>query len=368
MKELRPAGSSPLGRLEPDESGVEIGPRTNAIRRGQSPSSADEFAITRFASQNHPGTVPCPASTTFPSSRPPSLVGRCFILIAGTWPDRWTPPPSVSRAGPFAGVRTHGNDAFPQGAPPVRQTRRSSPGQPSRPDALPGTNGPACRIAPGSEPGVQPTTQDRLHSGAGAGDRGPSKRSSRWNWPNPWNRPKSSAASPPYRRRDWIGSPPRPTPPVAPPRPLPSATRFPSPADCRDAASVALAHFLAQERWPYTRRRQDRTTEIDLRPFVLEADPRTRRDLAIPPQDDPGRVCSTRRDRRRPWIEGPPGPGGDPRSDRRGTCLVIDQSGACSPTHTLDPASRPAAPSATGPEPSAASGRSTPITNRPSTP
>ena len=42
-------------------------------------------------------------------------------------------------------------------------------------------------------------------------------------------------------------------------------------AASRDAASAALAHFLAQERWPYTRRRQDRTTELDLRPFVLEA-------------------------------------------------------------------------------------------------
>ena len=43
------------------------------------------------------------------------------------------------------------------------------------------------------------------------------------------------------------------------------------PAESRDAASAALAHFLAQDRWPYTRHRQDRTTEIDLRPFVLEA-------------------------------------------------------------------------------------------------
>ena len=43
------------------------------------------------------------------------------------------------------------------------------------------------------------------------------------------------------------------------------------PAESRAAASDALAHFLAQDRWPYTRNRQDRTTEIDLRPFVLEA-------------------------------------------------------------------------------------------------
>ena len=47
---------------------------------------------------------------------------------------------------------------------------------------------------------------------------------------------------------------------------------LPIPAESRDAAGTALADFLAQERWPYTRRRQDRTTEIDLRPFVLEGD------------------------------------------------------------------------------------------------
>ena len=47
---------------------------------------------------------------------------------------------------------------------------------------------------------------------------------------------------------------------------------LPVPVESRDAASAALAHFMAQEHWPYTRRRQDRTSEIDLRPFVLEAD------------------------------------------------------------------------------------------------
>lgn len=47
---------------------------------------------------------------------------------------------------------------------------------------------------------------------------------------------------------------------------------LPVPVESRDAAGAALAHFLAQERWPYTRRRQDRTTDVDLRPFVLEAD------------------------------------------------------------------------------------------------
>ena len=46
---------------------------------------------------------------------------------------------------------------------------------------------------------------------------------------------------------------------------------LPIPAERRDAAGASLAEFLARESWPYTRRRQDRTTEIDLRPFVLEA-------------------------------------------------------------------------------------------------
>ena len=47
---------------------------------------------------------------------------------------------------------------------------------------------------------------------------------------------------------------------------------LPIPADRRDAARAALADFLAREGWPYTRRRPDRTTESDLRPFVLGAD------------------------------------------------------------------------------------------------
>ncbi len=47
---------------------------------------------------------------------------------------------------------------------------------------------------------------------------------------------------------------------------------LPVPADRRDAARAALADFLARAAWPYTRHRPDRTTEIDLRPFVLEAD------------------------------------------------------------------------------------------------
>jgi radical SAM-linked protein len=43
------------------------------------------------------------------------------------------------------------------------------------------------------------------------------------------------------------------------------------PADRRADARGALADFLARDRWPYTRHRPDRTVEIDLRPFLLEA-------------------------------------------------------------------------------------------------
>ncbi len=47
---------------------------------------------------------------------------------------------------------------------------------------------------------------------------------------------------------------------------------LPIPADRRDRARDSLADFLARDRWPYTRHRPDRTVDIDLRPFLLEAD------------------------------------------------------------------------------------------------
>lgn len=43
------------------------------------------------------------------------------------------------------------------------------------------------------------------------------------------------------------------------------------PAARQDAARTALAEFLASDCWPYTRHRPDRTVELDLRPFVLDA-------------------------------------------------------------------------------------------------
>ncbi len=46
---------------------------------------------------------------------------------------------------------------------------------------------------------------------------------------------------------------------------------LPVPADRLDQARASLASFLATETWPYTRHRPDRTVEIDLRPFLLEA-------------------------------------------------------------------------------------------------
>jgi hypothetical protein len=46
---------------------------------------------------------------------------------------------------------------------------------------------------------------------------------------------------------------------------------LPVPADRIEAARAALADFEAREHWPFTRHRPDRTVEIDLRPFLLEA-------------------------------------------------------------------------------------------------
>jgi radical SAM-linked protein len=44
------------------------------------------------------------------------------------------------------------------------------------------------------------------------------------------------------------------------------------PADRQDAASAALARFMASETWPFTRHRPDRDVTIDLRPFLLDAE------------------------------------------------------------------------------------------------
>ncbi|WP_435020540.1 TIGR03936 family radical SAM-associated protein [Tundrisphaera sp. TA3] len=47
---------------------------------------------------------------------------------------------------------------------------------------------------------------------------------------------------------------------------------LPIPEDRRDAARDALAALLADDRRPYTRHRPDRTVEIDIRPFVVDAE------------------------------------------------------------------------------------------------
>jgi radical SAM-linked protein len=44
------------------------------------------------------------------------------------------------------------------------------------------------------------------------------------------------------------------------------------PADFRALAGERLDAFLRAEEWPYTRHRPDRTVEVDLRPFVLQAE------------------------------------------------------------------------------------------------
>jgi radical SAM-linked protein len=44
------------------------------------------------------------------------------------------------------------------------------------------------------------------------------------------------------------------------------------PPEALDRARAALDHFLSTTTWPYTRHRDDRTTEIDLRPHVLDVE------------------------------------------------------------------------------------------------
>jgi radical SAM-linked protein len=44
------------------------------------------------------------------------------------------------------------------------------------------------------------------------------------------------------------------------------------PESRRVQASLALARFLASERWPYIRHRPDRDVTLDLRPFVIKAE------------------------------------------------------------------------------------------------
>ena len=43
------------------------------------------------------------------------------------------------------------------------------------------------------------------------------------------------------------------------------------PEDRRNEVSASLQRLMTSERWPYLRRRAERTTEFDLRPFLLEA-------------------------------------------------------------------------------------------------
>ncbi len=47
--------------------------------------------------------------------------------------------------------------------------------------------------------------------------------------------------------------------------------RLPIPEDLRPRTRDAVADLLSRDSWPITRHRGDRTSELDLRPFVLEA-------------------------------------------------------------------------------------------------
>lgn len=60
--------------------------------------------------------------------------------------------------------------------------------------------------------------------------------------------------------------------PGRPPAPRAVRYRVPIPPERRDDARAALSALLASDRWPYTRRRPDRTAVVDLRPFLLGAE------------------------------------------------------------------------------------------------
>ena len=70
-----------------------------------------------------------------------------------------------------------------------------------------------------------------------------------------------------------------------PARVMAATYHLPIPDDQRDAARAAVAILLTRDSWPITRHRQDRKTELDLRPFVLDAFVSDEGALSVPPQD-----------------------------------------------------------------------------------
>jgi radical SAM-linked protein len=70
---------------------------------------------------------------------------------------------------------------------------------------------------------------------------------------------------------DFLEVSPVPLPPGRPARVVSASYRLPIPEDRRDPARAAVADLLNRDSWPFTRHRPDRTVELDLRPFVLEA-------------------------------------------------------------------------------------------------
>jgi radical SAM-linked protein len=78
--------------------------------------------------------------------------------------------------------------------------------------------------------------------------------------------------------------------PGKPARPVAATYRLsgPLPPGRRGPAGAAIATFLASPGWPYTRRRPDRTVEVDLRPFVLGAEVGPDGSLVLRVRLDPG--------------------------------------------------------------------------------
>ena len=184
-------------------------------------------ASRRFRAPDGPRALTRSRTRHTPWSRLGRIAPAALVLcppVAGRRPS----PADRDDAGPRR-ARTHRMMTRHQGATPIRQARRPPPGQPSRPDALPGADAPPRRDPRGAEPGVQPAPQDRVRPGPGPGDRGaprgrgarPGRADGAGRGPPPALRPRPRPGS--------TGSRPRRSPPAAPPRPRRSPISSTSP-------------------------------------------------------------------------------------------------------------------------------------------
>ena len=211
------------------------------------------------ATVDRPGPAEGPSSddpTSRASARSRGRLGRPNRLDRMPLPAGTRRPPRLRRSdgrrpggderGPVDGPDAPHDDRH-QGAPPFRQARRPSPGQPSRPDALPGADAAPRRDPHGHEPGVQPPPQGRLRPGPGAGDRGAPRGggAGAGRADGAGRGPAPPGRRGPARPRLARGRGRRPRP--ARPAPRRSGIVLEVPADRRDAARAALADLLASD-------------------------------------------------------------------------------------------------------------------------